>query len=233
MCPEPLARARRDGPRRGPEPALRALKLAADRADEAAMTTRCAPPLPEARIALAESVEGWMSRDEIALLVDLAARVPREQCVVEIGNYRGRSTVALALGARDGGGAEVYSIDPHAEFTGPRGGRFGREDMAHLYANLARTGVGDRVRVVTLSSLAVARAWDGPRVGFLFVDGDHRYEAVRADYEAWRPHLARGGFVAFDDCDYPDVARCVEERLATGEFVPHGGAGKVRAFTLR
>ena len=197
------------------------------------MTTRLAPPPSDANLDLAESVEGWMSRDEIALLHDLAARVPREQCVVEIGNYRGRSTVALALGARDGRGADVVSIDPHVEFTGPRGGRFGREDMAHLYANLARTGVGDRVRVVTLASAAVARAWDGPRVGFLFVDGDHRYDAVRADFEAWRPHLAPGAVVAFDDCDYEDVARCVGERVAAGELAPHGGAGKVRAFVAR
>ncbi|MBL8861233.1 MAG: class I SAM-dependent methyltransferase [Planctomycetes bacterium] len=197
------------------------------------MTTRSAPSAVEADLMLAEDVEGWMSREELALLHELAARVPRVQCVVEIGNYRGRSTVALALGARHGSGADVYSVDPHAEFTGPRGGHFGREDMAHLYANLARSGVGAHVRVVTLPSVSVARAWTGPRVGLLFVDGDHRYEAVRADYEAWRPSLAPGAVIAFDDCDFAEVVRFVEERVDAGELVPQGGAGKVRWFGIR
>jgi len=179
-----------------------------------------------------ESVEGWLSRAEIELLLDLAARVPAAHAIVEIGNYRGRSTVALALGARRGGGAQVYSIDPHVEFIGPRGGRFGREDQAHLYANLARLGVGAQVSVIGLDSRSVAAAWTGQDVGLLFVDGDHRYESVSADIRAWRPYLAPGALVAFDDCDYPDVVRLVRALVSAGELVPRGSAGKVAWFTL-
>src|SRR5688572_23455379 len=158
-----------------------------------------------AALDVVDGVEGWLAREEAALLMDLAAAVPARQAVVELGNYRGRSTVALALGARDGCGAQVYSVDPHLEFAGPRGGRFGRADQAHPYANLARTGVGAGVSVIGLDSRGVAAAWSSPQVGLLFVDGDHRYESVRADFEAWRPHLAPDARIAFDDCDYADV----------------------------
>lgn len=185
----------------------------------------------EAALEVVDGIEGWLAREEAALLMDLAAAVPARQAIVELGNYRGRSTVALALGSREGAGAQVYSVDPHVEFSGPRGGRFGRADQAHLYANLARSGVGASVSVVGLDSRRVAAAWDGPPVGLLFVDGDHRYEAVRADFAAGRPHLAPQARVAFDDCDFADVARLMSERCAAGELALRARAGKLAVFS--
>jgi predicted O-methyltransferase YrrM len=182
----------------------------------------------ELELGLAEAVEGWMSREELAELAHSAARVPSGQAVVEIGNYRGRSTVALALGARRAG-AHVWSVDPHAEFVGPRGGRFGRADMAQLYANLARSGVGADVSLVCLPSLAAARAFEGS-IGLLFIDGDHRYAAVRADFEAWSAHLAPGARVIFDDLDFADVARWTAELVAAGRLTSEGGTGKLGLF---
>jgi predicted O-methyltransferase YrrM len=187
----------------------------------------------ELELDVVEGVEGWLAREEAALLMDLAAAVPACEAVVELGNYRGRSTVALALAARSGGGAQVYSVDPHLDFTGPRGGRFGRHDQEHLYANLARCGVGAAVSVVGLDSRRVAAAWGDVAVGLLFIDGDHRYEAVRADLDAWRPHLAPGARVAFDDCDFADVARLIAERCAAGELAVCARAGKVAVCSVR
>lgn len=180
-----------------------------------------------------EGVEGWLAREEAALLMDLAAAVPAGQVVVELGNYRGRSTVALALGSREGAGVQVFSVDPHVEFTGPRGGRFGRADQAHLYENLSRTGVGALVSVVGIASRSAAAAWTGARVGLLFIDGDHRYESVRSDFEAWRCHLAPDARVAFDDCDYADVARLITELCGQGLVALRGRAGKVAVYSLR
>jgi predicted O-methyltransferase YrrM len=182
-----------------------------------------------AALDLVESIEGWRPRDQADLLVRLAERVERDQVIVEIGNYRGRSTAALALGAKLGHGAQVYSVDPHLDFIGPRGGRFGREDQQHLYANLARAGLGALVSVVGLDSRAVAESWRGPLVGLLFIDGDHRYKAVRADFAAWDPHLAPGAIVAFDDCDFADVARAVAElERAPARLVARGATGCIR-----
>jgi SAM-dependent methyltransferase/predicted O-methyltransferase YrrM len=42
------------------------------------------------------------------------------------------------------------------------------------------------------------RGWSLP-IDFLFIDGDHAYEAVRGDWEDWSPHVAPGGRVAFHD----------------------------------
>src|SRR5262245_32620941 len=38
-----------------------------------------------------------------------------------------------------------------------------------------------------------------PELDFLFVDGDHHYEAVRRDWEIYGPWVRRGGVVVFHD----------------------------------
>ena len=52
--------------------------------------------------------------------------------IVEIGAYRGASTVALAMGVRDAGRGHVHSIDPHMHFRGVLGGAFSPQDHAVL-----------------------------------------------------------------------------------------------------
>ncbi len=56
----------------------------------------------------------------------------------------------------------------------------------------------EKVRLINLPAAQVAAAWHEP-IGFLFIDGDHRYEAVRQDFELWYPHVLAGGIIAFDD----------------------------------
>ena len=43
-----------------------------------------------------------------------------------------------------------------------------------------------------------------PRVDFLFIDGDHTYEGVEADWLNYGPLVRRGGIVAFHDLITPD-----------------------------
>ena len=186
--------------------------------------------ITEAELALVLATEGWLSAVEARLLYGLAAGVGPGQSIVEIGNYRGRSTVALALGSRAGAGGQVYSFDPHTPFVGPRGGKFGHADQAALYTNLSAAGVGDTVSVVTLDARLVGPVWPARDVGLLFIDGDHRYEAVRADFTAWAPHLVAGATVLFDDVDFVDVARCVAEIVAEGRLIRRDPVGKVGRF---
>ena len=54
----------------------------------------------------------------------------------------------------------------------------------------------------------------------VFIDADHRYEAVAADIAAWTPHIRPGGILAGHDLQLPGVRQAVEE---SGPF---GTAGK-------
>ena len=39
----------------------------------------------------------------------------------------------------------------------------------------------------------------GQPIDFLFIDGDHRYAGVKADYELYAPLVRKGGIIAFHD----------------------------------
>ncbi len=45
----------------------------------------------------------------------------------------------------------------------------------------------------------VGRAWPGPEVDFVFIDGDHSPEGCREDWDVWHPHVRPGGAIAFHD----------------------------------
>jgi MMP 1-O-methyltransferase len=179
------------------------------------------------------SIEGFMTRRQVLTLMRLAAATPAEELIVEIGTYRGRSTVALALGARRGLCRRIYAVDPHIEFVTPTGTRFGPDDQAVLYRNLVRMGVGDLVYSVSLPSAVVARGWPDRNVGLLLLDGDHRYEAVRDDVNGWLPHLVDDAVIVFDDIDWLGVERVVSELVEAGTITQEGRMGKLAWFRTR
>ena len=162
------------------------------------------------------SIRGWLSRDAAVLLYGLAAAV-KQGCIVEVGSYRGRSTVVLARGSANGNGPPVYAVEPHEPFVGPRGGEFGPEDRAAFFRNMVRTGAYRHVRLLNTSSEVVAPGWKEP-VALLWLDGDHSYEGVRRDFDAWSPHLMPGCDVVLDDTDDPELGprRLVEELTSAG-----------------
>ena len=152
-------------------------------------------------LALTAGVEGWMSDDQGARLYAAAAGCPPGGRIVEIGSFRGRSTIVLATAAPDG--AEVVAIDPHAGTDrGPQEIEgYTTEavtDRAVFEANLARAGVADRVRHVAAFSAAAHGAVDDP-IDVLYIDGAHRFAPARADIRDWGRRVGDGGTLLIHD----------------------------------
>jgi hypothetical protein len=163
-----------------------------------------------------KEIEGWLSLDGALLLYELA-RLVSSGCIVEVGSYRGRSTVALARGSAAGSNVPVYAVEPHEEFVGVLGGVFGPEDRAAFFQTMLRTGAYRQVRLVNLSSEVLSGGWMVP-VALLWLDGDHAYQSVRRDFDAWAPHLTAGCDLVLDDAADPELGpfRLAEELGSEG-----------------
>lgn len=116
-------------------------------------------------------------------------------CIVEIGSYCGGSTVVIARAAvRRNPGVMVYAVEPFV-FDEPRY----HGDYERLFdANVSDWGLPQTIVKVRETSQAAAVAWKG-EIDFLYVDGDHRYEAVVADIRNFVPFVRHGGLFAFHD----------------------------------
>lgn len=166
-------------------------------------------------------LQGLIPNELGDVLSRLASQVPAGQAIVEIGSYKGKSTCYLAAGAAAGRAAGVWAVDPW-DTAGNVTGRFGFAELATreaFEAQVEGAGFAGQITAVQGFSVDVAGAWDGPPIGLLYIDGDHSEQAVRADFNAWRRHLAPSATVAFDDLDTPrnpGVRVVVEELVAAG-----------------
>jgi hypothetical protein len=164
------------------------------------------------------SVQGALTQNEVELLFELASKVS-EGCIIEVGSYRGRSTVALALGTQGGSQLPVYAIEPHETFTGLLGGRFGPWDRVEFFKNMLRTQCAETVRLVNVSSEVISKGWHQP-ISLLWIDGDHSYEGTRRDFDCWAKFVIPTGLIAFHDSLDENLGpkKVIDEVLSSQEY---------------
>lgn len=148
-----------------------------------------------------DGIDGWLTDDQARRLWDAARRLQPEARAVEIGSFRGRSTVITALGLPPG--ARLAAIDPHAgNDRGPQeiAGKEAEAETDHavFLANLERAGVRDRVDYVREFSDAAHDAVEG-EIDLLYIDGAHRYAPARDDIVTWGARVVPGGTMLIHD----------------------------------
>lgn len=149
---------------------------------------------------MVKDVEGWLTKREGEFLYRMAREVSGKGAIVEIGSFKGKSTIYLAWGAKDGSRAKVYAIDPHAGTESYKEWLGVGETWAfdEFLKNIEVAGVDDIVVPIVKTSQEAAESWDEP-VELIFIDGDHEYKSVETDFKMWFPHLTLGGVMAFHD----------------------------------
>lgn len=189
-------------------------------------------PFEDAWAAVA-GVEGWMTRGQAEALYDAAVRCPPGGRIVEIGSFRGRSTIVLASAAPED--ATVIAIDPHAgNDRGPReiSGYAEQAGADHeaFRANLAAAGVADRVTHLRMFSDAALGEVEGS-IDVLYVDGAHRYGPARADIRDWGRRVGDGGTMLIHDAfSSVGVTLAILRELALGRRFRYVGRSRSLAI---
>jgi predicted O-methyltransferase YrrM len=173
--------------------------------------------MPSAMLTVARGAKGFMPDDEGMALHEAALVGAREGTgpLLEVGTYCGKSAVYIGAAARDSG-TVLFTVDHHRGSEENQAGwehhdrsvvdaTSGRMDTLPWFRRtMAEAGLEDCVIGVVGASVTVARWWSTP-LAFLFVDGGHGDDVVRADEKAWIPHVAPNGIVAIHDV-FPDPA---------------------------
>ena len=135
--------------------------------------------------------------------------------VVEIGTKRGGS---LYVWGRYFKPNHLISIDLPG---GIHGGGYPKQKVRFFESFLSDLPNG-KVSLIQADSHALStlehlkQLLNGAAIDFLFIDGDHRYEGVKQDFEMYSPLVRKGGFVGFHDIiasDYHHEMDCYVDRL--------------------
>lgn len=142
-----------------------------------------------------------MSHAEIDLIEYLAKQLPNDATCVNIGTGPGTSIIALLETRPD---LICMAIDNHAGMG---------------QANFERANVDDRVVEIVKDSQTMT--WEFGDIDWLCIDGDHRYDGLKADIANWTPH-ARGLVMFHDYNESMGAARWREVKRAVDEWVGEG-----------
>jgi len=126
-------------------------------------------------------ISGWMGADELIWLYEIARGM---ESIVEIGSWFGRSTHALLSGCS----GTVYAIDTFKgspyQIDGPHSFAKTGDVKAEFLKN-----VSNFKNLVTIEKESHVASIDfsDNSIDMIFIDGDHRYEFVKQDFDVWMP----------------------------------------------
>lgn len=145
-----------------------------------------------------ENVGGWLTEAEGLLLYNIAKKIKAGNTIVEVGSWKGKSTMCLGSGSKDGNKIKIFAIDPHIG-SSEHQKMFGKVDTFDEFkGNIARAGISEFVEPVRDTSENAARNFN-QRIEFAFIDGAHEYNFVKLDFNLWFPKVMNGGILAFHD----------------------------------
>lgn len=179
---------------------------------------------------IAKGAEGYLSEREGRFLTAAVALSPAKGSNIEIGSFKGRSTICIASACKRYDLGKLVAIDPHTSPSSTDPSLHGQtSSFDDFERNVREAGVADVVQSERKFSHEIGTIWAQP-IRFLWIDGDHTYEGARSDVLLFRRLLAPGAVVAMHDVlgtHYGSLRTFVEEILDSTDFGPAGFCGSI------
>ncbi len=152
-----------------------------------------------------DPIPGYLSPVEAFFLYQTAKNLrnetrivdqPRSGNVVEIGSYKGKSSIAIGLGLKKNpnGKFKFYCIDPFFNNT------IEKDLKEKFLKNISDAGLDDIIIPVPEYSRDAIKSWQAHEgISMLWIDGNHEYDFVTEDFKLWSRYLVPGGYIAFHD----------------------------------
>lgn len=136
------------------------------------------------------------SSPERVILAELLNHFELFGAGAEVGTFEGEH-VEMTLNVWRRG--KIYAIDPWAPGQVIRGEKMGERLFEMAQGRLAEWIRSGRCKLVRGTSMGVVDQFADAQLDYVYLDGDHRYPAVKDDLEHWWPKVRHGGIVAGHD----------------------------------
>jgi len=159
---------------------------------------------------IVEEIDGWLTYKEGEILYELAKKCTGKGVIVEIGSWKGKSTVWLAKGSKRGNKTKIYAIDPHKRTSVHE--KYNTDwTFDEFKMNIEKSNVSDVITPIVKTSEEAVKNFN-KHVELIFIDGSHEYDQVKSDLKSWFPKVIDGGTMAFHDTIFwSGPKRVVEE----------------------
>ena len=147
-----------------------------------------------------------LTSDELFKLYELARTLKAKSISVEIGSYIGASSLMIGKGLNNE--SKLFCIDTW-ENDAMTEGSWNTFEVFRKNTQI----VSNIINTIKSNSYAAAKDFNY-KIDFLFIDGDHSYEGVKADVDAWFEKLKPGGIIIMHDISWAEgVIKVVEDEL--------------------
>lgn len=155
-------------------------------------------------------IEGWFNHSDADVYKAIVDALQDGSHILEVGAYKGRSTLCLAQTIRESGkdikihvvdtfagNEQVMSLDILKEFT---------DNLCPYKDLLGSVSIG--------TSDEIAEDW-GVTLDAVYIDASHDYKSVCNDIDSWLPHVRIGGYMGGHCYDWASMRKAVDERFDT------------------
>jgi len=132
-------------------------------------------------------------------------RIARPEIAVEIGTAKGNAAIAIGQALEDNKKGKLYTIDP--------------VEQELVKIAIRKSGLKHRIDYITDYSYNAIPKLNLPKIDFIFIDGDHSYENVFADFNLVKNLIPVDGMIIFHDTIlFEGPKKVVEAMRKSGEF---------------